>query len=829
MRNPCSPTFEIAPTMLNHLIHAALILLADLSSAEPLPAKVISANDPQVLAGLSPLNWIHSPNAVHSPVCGASFKFAFLDTKQVVLTIRPLKGKPLPSVSSSNSVSKKILPIFLVCLGGVCAEPIRKDTVAENFHDPMSIAVAPDGDVYFVEREGRMFRVRPSTGGFFQFGELKVSALRESNPKSDSAVEDGLQGIALDPNFAKNQRIYLYYSDPDQLIERLSRFQLKDNKLDPSSEKMLLEIPVQRHDRICHHGGSIAFGRDGLLYLSVGDNTNPFDSSGYAPIDNRPDKMPWDAQRSAGNSNDLRGKILRIRLTEDGYEIPTGNLFPKGMEKTRPEIYVMGCRNPYRISIDPKIGTLYWGEVGPDASEDSVDRGPRGYDEINQAKAPGYFGWPFLVGNNRPYPIVDFATGKPGRMTDPAAPKNTGIRNTGLVDLPPAQPAFIWYPQGDSPEFPVMGNGSRCAMAGPVFYYDATRKYNMLSKEDDHSLLTYDWMRGKIWKVKLGAGEKLQSLQVFDEGHRHPMDMEMSSDGSIWLLDSGSEWWFSKNGKLLHLLPASTNHSPEITIEAVAGKDDTFAVKSATDPENEKITVTWWLTKGADEFKIGSGSTVTLSDKSGTEIRAVASDGTSPNGVARIALVKAEAAPELTLKLDGNPASVEFGPSIAFKVTSGTAPDATKAVVRARYVQGAGHDSAGPHFPSELTALITANQCFGCHQVDVTSVGPAYLNVALKYRGQADAIDRLKAKVKAGGKGVWGEVPMPPQPAKDEDVDKILRAILGLSEGITETKGTLAGSIVLAPKPAVVESGGTWEFTAEAPGFTSAKFRVPAK
>jgi cytochrome c len=722
------------------------------------------------------------------------------------------------------------LPLLLIGAATVAtAAPLQQVTIAEGFHDPMSLALAPDGDVYFVEREGRIFRVRPSTGGVFLIGELRVSALRESAPKSDSAVEDGLQGIALDPNFAQNQRLYLFYSDPDQMLERLSRFQLKDGKLDLASELKLLEVPAERHDRICHHGGSLEFGPDGLLYLSLGDNTNPFASDGYAPIDDRPDRTPWDAQRSAGNTNDLRGKILRIRPTETGYEIPPGNLFPKGMDKTRPEIYVMGCRNPFRISIDSKNSTLYWGEVGPDANNPG-DKGPAGHDEVNQAKQAGNFGWPFLVADNKPYPIVDFTNGKPGRMTDPAAPKNTGSRNTGLVDLPPAQSAFIWYPYGESAEFPVMGKGGRNAMAGPVFYYDANRKYNLLSKEDDHTLLTYDWVRGKIWKAKLGEGEKLEKLEILDEGYRHPMDLEMAKDGSLWLIDYGSEWWFNKNGKIVHLLPPSSNQSPTIAIEAVAGNNATFAVKSATDPDGDPITVTWWLTTGASEQKLGSGSQIVVPDVGGTEIRAVASDGKSPVTVARISLQKEVKMPELVLKLEGAPQSVDFGEELAFKISSENLPDAKQVSVRARYIPATGHDAGSPMLPKEVSKLVTANQCFACHQVDVTSVGPAYVKVALQYRDQDEALDRLKEKLKTGSAGVWGEVPMPPQAAlRDADADTILRAILTLADGVTEAKATLEGKLTLAPKPASAEAGGAWEFSAEAPGYTTAKFRLPAK
>ncbi len=722
---------------------------------------------------------------------------------------------------------RQFLAFAFFCIAAASAAPLQKDTIAEGFRDPMSLAIAPDGDVYVVEREGRLLRIRPDTGGVFEIGNLPVSALRATDPKSDSAVEDGLQGIALDPDFAKNQRLFLFYSDPEKLIDRLSRFQLKDGKLDPDSEQMVLEIPVERHDRICHHGGSVQFGPDGLLYLSVGDNTNPFASDGSAPIDNRENRLPWDAQRSAGNTNDLRGKILRIRPTETGYEIPPGNLFPVGTAKTRPEIFVMGCRNPFRISIDSKNRTLYWGDIGPDAANDT-NQGPAGHDEVNQAKAAGNFGWPFLIADNKPYAVMDFATGKPGPLTNPAAPKNPGIRNTGLADLPPGQPAFIWYPYSESREFPVMGKGGRNAMTGPVFYFDPARKYNLLPKEDDHTLLTYDWIRGKIWKAKLGAGEKLANLTVLDEGLRHPMDLEMAVDGSVWLLDYGSEWWFNKNGFLARLLPNSANRSPEITIQPVAGKDRSFAIKSATDPDKDPVTVTWWLTTGATERKLGSGSSITVPAGEGSEIRAVAADGKSPNAVARIALVEEIAAPELRLKLTDAAKSYHFGETLDFKITGTT--DASQVVVRTRYIPATGHDAGGPQLSPEINTLVTANLCLACHQVDHASVGPQYLNVALKYRDRPDALDHLKAKLKTGGAGAWGEVPMPPQIAlKDTDADTILRAILGLSEGISETKGTLAGQIKLAPKPATATAGGSWEFSAEAPGFTAAKFRVPAK
>ncbi len=721
---------------------------------------------------------------------------------------------------------KSAIALSLAILGSAAAQPLIRDVIATDLEDPMALAVAPDGDIYVTEREGKLLRVRPSTGGIFEVGKVPVEHLKITDRNSPYAREDGLQGLALDPNFATNKRIYLYYSAHDKSLNRLSRFTIKDGTLDMASEIMILEVPTQRDNKVCHHGGGVEFGPDGLLYLSLGDNTNPFESDGSNPVDEREGHEYANAQRSAGNSNDLRGKILRIRMKEDGsYEIPAGNLFKPGTPKTRPEIYVMGCRNPFRFSIDSKNSTLYWGEVGPDAGKDT-NRGPMGYDEVNQAKKAGFYGWPFIIADNKPYNRYDFATKTVGEAFDPAAPKNTSRLNTGITDLPPAQPAFIWYPYSESKEFPVMEKGGRNAMAGPIYYYDSSRKHNILGKEGDHTLLTYEWMRGKIYKAKLGAEEKLESLTVLADGFTHPMDLEMDKDGGLWLLEYGNEWWFNTKGRVLHLTPESGNKAPKIEIEKTG--DKTFKVKSATDPENDKVTVTWWLTTGADEIKLGTGSEATLTAE-GTEVRAVASDGKGNSSVARISLVKKEAVPQLTLEFNDKPKALGFGQEVGFKIKSSKAPDAKETVVRARYIPPTGHDSGGPAFDPELEKLVTSRLCLACHQVAVPSVGPNYVNVSLKYRDQADAAAYLKGKLKTGSTGVWGEVPMPPQIAVTEtEAEQIVNAILHLSDGISETKGT-EGNLKLSKKPDSAAPGGAWEISAEASGYLPFKTRLPAQ
>ena len=239
----------------------------------------------------------------------------------------------------------------------------QKVELSTGLSNPVALSVAPSGEVYFVELAGNVKIYHPATGQTTLAGTIPVFA----------QGEDGLLAIALDPNFAINRWIYLYFSPAAPAEEnRLSRFTVTDNVLDLSSEHVLLTVPttrVQPGQQDGHSGGSLAFGPDGMLYLSTGDDTVPFESNGYAPIDERAGRERFDAQRASSNTNDLRGKILRIRPEANGsYSIPAGNLFAADATH-RPEIYVMGNRNPYRISIDSETGWLYWGDVGPDAGE----------------------------------------------------------------------------------------------------------------------------------------------------------------------------------------------------------------------------------------------------------------------------------------------------------------------------------------------------------------------------------------------------------------------------------------------------------------------------
>jgi len=425
--------------------------------------------------------------------------------------------------------------------------------VQDHFFEPTEMTILPNLDILVLQRRGEIMLYKHESGEVKQAGFLKV--YWRTNVKGVNA-EEGMLGLSKDPGFSKNHWVYIYYSPADSSVNRLSRFTLLNDSIQNASEKVILEVKSQR-DICCHTGGSIAFGPDSLLYFSAGDNSTPFDepgqkyvSHGFAPLNDAPGHEQYDAERSAGNTNDLRGKIMRIRVHDDGtYEIPKGNLFPPGTPKTRPEIYVMGDRNPYRISVDQKNSYLYWGEVGPDAANDSFDtRGPRGYDEVNQARKAGYFGWPYFVGNNYPYHAYNYITGESGPAFNPQKPENHSRNNTGLVDLPPAQPAFIWYPYAHSPEFPDVGTGGRNAMAGPVYYTDMFPEATRYPDYYNGKLFIYDWIRGWIKAVTLQPNGDFEQMEPFMEHIQlhNCIDMEVGPDGKLYLLEYGTAW-FAKN------------------------------------------------------------------------------------------------------------------------------------------------------------------------------------------------------------------------------------------------------------------------------------------
>jgi cytochrome c len=290
-------------------------------------------------------------------------------------------------------------------------------------------------------------------------------------------------------------------------VPLLSRFKFHDNKIDLGTEQKILQVNVNR-GICCHVGGHIDFDNQGNLYLSTGDDTNPFESDGFAPIDERPARNPaFDAQRSAANTNDLRGKVLRIHVQDNGsYTIPAGNLFPQGTPKTRPGIYLMGLRNPFRIAVNRQNNDLYVADYSPDSPTANPLRGPAGTGKWFIARGPGNYGWPYCATDQLPYVDYDFATGVSGAPFNCAHPVNESPHNTGLVDLPPVKHPDVWYSYAASAQFPQLGTGGVGPMAGPAYHFDA--KLQSRTKWPayyDGQPLFYEWTRDYIKEFRLNS------------------------------------------------------------------------------------------------------------------------------------------------------------------------------------------------------------------------------------------------------------------------------------------------------------------------------------
>jgi len=692
-----------------------------------------------------------------------------------------------------------------------------------DFYEPTEMTVLPNLDILVIQRRGEIMLFKNETKKVKQVGFLEAY-FKTSTPGVNA--EEGMLGLAKDPNYSKNNWIYIYYSPAGSSVNRLSRFTFKNDTVDRATEKVILEVKSQR-EICCHTGGSIAFGPDGLLYFSAGDNSTPFDekgqkyvNSGYGPLNDEPGHLQYDARRSSGNTNDLRGKIMRIRVKDDAtYEIPEGNLFPKGMEKTRPEIYVMGNRNPYRISVDQKNSFLYWGEVGPDAQNDSfATRGPRGYDEINQARKAGYFGWPLFVGNNYAYRQFSYATGVSGPAFDPAKPINDSRNNTGLRELPPAQPAFIWYPYGASPDFPQVGTGGRNAMAGPVYYTDLFPKETRLPDYYNGKLIIYDWIRGWIKAVTLQPNGDFDKMEPFFGTIKvnSLIDMEVGPDGKLYLLEYGSGW-FTKNpdAGLARIDYNGGNRAPvvsAITTDKTSGVLPlTVTVKAtAADPEKDKIKYKWNFGNGTIKETDTPQAEFTYTTAGDYKISVVASDSQGDSATSMpVAIYAGNETPQVQVGITGGNKSFYLpGQPVQYAVTvtdnSDTAKiDPANMFVSVDYAEG--FDKAGAtlgHQQGQANVsgknMMLSLDCKACHKEADKSVGPSFVQVSQRYTKDANAMNYLTQKIIKGGGGVWGEVAMAAHPSlSQEDAGQIVSWILSLSNPAAVKKSLpVTGSIV---------------------------------
>jgi PKD repeat protein/type 1 glutamine amidotransferase len=425
-----------------------------------------------------------------------------------------------------------------------------------------------------------------------------------------------------------------------------------------------------------------------------------------------------DARRSSTSTNDLRGKVLRIKVNADGsYSIPKGNLFREGTARTRPEIYAMGFRNPFRIQVDSK-GVAYVTDYSPDSRAPTNFRGPAGTGRVEVVRKPSSYGWPMCYAPNLPMYQWDFNTqtsfGEQFECDDPdQGPANTSRWNTGLRHGPPITQPDIWYSYNDNAAPPqgtpclayYDGSGGTCPQLFPELGTGGVGPHGAATYEFDPDNpsetkfppyydgamilgeFTRDWLRevrfdsrGGIHKINnvLNCGAALQPTPSFPFECDSPMDMQFGSDGAFYLLTYG-DGFFNANpdAGLYKWEYVAGSQKPRAVMSATptngtAPLQVQFSSTGSSDPdENDSIRFDWdFGVPGTDaDQSTDPNPTYTYTANGVYTARLTVTDSEGKTDVKTIQITVGNTAPTvaITTPVDGD--FFEFGDDIPYAVT----------------------------------------------------------------------------------------------------------------------------------------------------------------
>lgn len=271
-------------------------------------------------------------------------------------------------------------------LGGPLGAKFGLEEVVAGLTSPVALATAGDasGRLFVVDQVGVIHVIQPDgTLADEPFLELR-DRIVELNPDYD---ERGLLGLAFHPDYATNGRFYVYYSAPLRPeapddwnhTSHLSEFQVMaddPSRADPTSERILLQVDQPQSN---HNAGTLAFGPDGMLFLSLGDGGGANDTGlGHPP------------QGNGQDTTTLLGSVLRLDVDGgDPYGIPADNPFVAAADDVRDEIWAYGFRNPYRFSFVPGTADLLVGDAGQEL-----------WEEVSLVQRGGNYGWNIREGTH---------------------------------------------------------------------------------------------------------------------------------------------------------------------------------------------------------------------------------------------------------------------------------------------------------------------------------------------------------------------------------------------------------------------------------------------
>lgn len=589
--------------------------------------------------------------------------------------------------------------------GGTVWSNFERVPLDQNTSAPYAIDIADDGRVFYTELvRGQIRMYDPET-------QAVTTVLTKS---VYSGGEDGMLGIALHPDFGTNGHVFVYNSpasandsDPANFFSYVTRYTWTGGAngfFDPASEKQIIKIPARRlPDEPGHTGGGIDFDAEGNLYIGVGDDVNPHSepSGGYAPLSER-DGTFHDARETSANTNDLRGKLLRITPKADpgalgkgtSYDIPSGNLFGPGGPyadaddtKTLDEIYAMGFRNPFRFAIDQETGWISMADYSPDNGTDApATRGPAGISEWNLIKSPGNYGWPLCMGANEPFRDVDYRTNPVtvGAFFDCANPVNDSIRNTGLTNLPPARGADMYYGyQRSSVPSVIPQGGGLAPMGGPFYRFDEALESDTKFPESyDGKPFFYDWARNKMFSIQTknpatgNPGTEVEKVNPFlpQQQFLAPIDSEFGPDGSLYVLDWGGGFGRDNPTSGLYRVDyISGSRSPvaRITTDKDSGQAPltvAFDGSGSTDPEGATLTYAWDFDGDGTTDATGETATHTFTTEGVFDPRLTVTDPAGKEGTTTAPITVGNTRPEIAFNLPPDGSFFDFGDDLSWDV-----------------------------------------------------------------------------------------------------------------------------------------------------------------
>lgn len=618
----------------------------------------------------------------------------------------------------------------------------EKTTLSKAVGEPIDLAVLPDSRVLQTTRRGEVRLTDPAQGTTTVVNTLDVYA----------NSEDGLQTITLDPDFEQNGWVYLYYAprvmtapypettpvgsapitlpagadagywDQWKGYNQLSRFKwnAQSNSLDLSTEQVIIKVEVQR-GQCCHVAGDVAFDNLGNVLLATGDNTpaSAQGANGYAPMNDRPGYNPGlDARRGSGNTNDLRGKILRLDVQEDGsYRIPEGNLFQPGTVGARPEIFVMGLRNPFRIDYDPVTGAVTWGEYGPDAGTAHEARGPMGYVEWQSTTVPMNGGWPFCHGPNANYSNWDYETLSVRSWYDcNGTLVNPSPYNTGLAQLPAATAPQLWY--GDQPThqpWPEFGAGGQAPMGGPTYRYDWAnpsptkfpaywdgKAFMAEFSRDRVFAFSQDDPNGPVTRIENflpNAALTTAGMPIWD----NVIDFEFGPDGALYVLEYGDGFFRPNPDSGLYrvdYVQGTKGPRAELTASVTSGQGPLtveFSAAGSSHPNDLPLTFAWDV-EGTGTFTDGPArlSHTYTSDGQHTA-RVRVTDSLGRVSLTSVVVTVGNTAPVIGIVAPENGSFTDWGDKVTFEVKVTDPEDSAIDCSRVLWTYALGHDNTHAH------------------------------------------------------------------------------------------------------------------------------------